>query len=194
MRTYSRWVIGLLGMIAILAVLDSKAEAQVYGGRQYYSFWHTAPAGDYYYREYYFKPAPSYTTYVVHQVHYYPQYPHYCYYYNPQSQTYWGRVPVERDGKAMYSLLDEKDRKSKLEDIPEMRLPGTDDAPAAAWLGGQHKDRHAPSRPAAPGREGQEEGELSKPGGRAGRIDSRRRGAPRSECSERAPVPLRPVS
>ncbi len=123
MRTHSRLLIGFLGVVAILAVLDSKAEAQVYGGRQYYSFWNTAPSGDYYYREYYFKPAPSYTTYVVHQVHYYPQHPHYCYYYNPQSQTYWGRVPVERNGKAMYSLLKPEDRKGDLEEIPESAFP-----------------------------------------------------------------------
>ena len=107
----------------LLVVVGPTARAQVFGGRQYYSPWHYQPAVGCYYRDYYFQETTTTTTYTVHQVRYFPEHPNYFYYYNPQADTYWGRVPVERDGKALYSLLAKEDRKSDLEEIPEEAFP-----------------------------------------------------------------------
>jgi hypothetical protein len=54
---------------------------------------------------------------------YHPQRPKYYYYYNPVKRAYWGRCPVEQNGEAQYSLLAEKDRKGKLEEIAETAFP-----------------------------------------------------------------------
>ena len=41
----------------------------------------------------------------------------------PVTKQYWGRCPVKTDGKPLYSLLAEKDRKGKIDDIPEAAFP-----------------------------------------------------------------------
>ncbi len=54
-------------------------------------------------------------------------YPKYVYYYNPYKRVYWGRYDLEAKG---YSLLEEKDRKEKLADIPESAFPKPGPMPA----------------------------------------------------------------
>lgn len=88
--------------------------------RQYYSSWTYYPERTYYYRAYYYKPYVEYPNYTYHYVITYPSQPRYYYYYNPQRRVYWGRYDTEAKG---YSLLDEKDRKAKIEDIPEEAFP-----------------------------------------------------------------------
>jgi hypothetical protein len=104
----------LLGTIAI-----STAAADYYTPRQYYGSWYRHSSYDYYYRYYYYKPYPSYVGYRHQYVIYYPSYPQYCYFYNPYQKVYWGRCPVNFEGKEAYSILAEGDRKGRLEDIPE---------------------------------------------------------------------------
>jgi len=57
----------------------------------------------------------------------YPAQPRYYYYYNPVSRQYWGRYDLEEKG---YSMLDEKDRKEELKDIPEKAFPKPAKMPA----------------------------------------------------------------
>ena len=88
--------------------------------RQSYSSWSYNTNTTYYYSTYYYKPTVTYTTYQRHYCIYYPTRPRYVYYYNPRRKVYWGRYDLESKG---YSLLAEKDRKEKLEDIPEKAFP-----------------------------------------------------------------------
>jgi hypothetical protein len=101
-----------------------------YGRRQYYSGWSHSSYG-YYYRYYYYKPAPYYSTYNYHYVVYYPSQPRYYYYYNPYSGAYWGRYDLQGGhcGKGQYSLLAEKDRKGNLDDIGESAFPKPGEMP-----------------------------------------------------------------
>ena len=69
-----------------------------------------------------YKPYPSYSSYNYHYVVYYPNRPYY-YYYNPYRRVYWGRSPVQNDGKAVYSLLAEAHRKGTLNEIKEEHFP-----------------------------------------------------------------------
>jgi hypothetical protein len=62
----------------------------------------------------------TYPTYKHHYCIYYPTKPRFVYYYNPVRKVYWGRYDVKDKG---YSLLAEKDRKEKLDDIPEKAFP-----------------------------------------------------------------------
>ncbi len=82
----------------------SATQALAAGPRQYYGSWSSYKS--YYYRPYYYKPYPSYSGYKHHYVVYYPKSPNYYYYYNPYSKQYWGRCPVNTQGKALYSLLE----------------------------------------------------------------------------------------
>lgn len=111
---------------AFLATSGTKAEAS-YAYRSYYASWSYYPQRTYYYRHYYYKPYTSYTGYKYHYCVYYPSRPRYVYYYNPYSKTYWGRYDLEQKG---YSLLDEKDRKSNLNEIPEEAFPEPGKMPA----------------------------------------------------------------
>jgi len=90
--------------------------------RETFSGW--CKQDDYYYCNYYCKPAT--TTYHVHRCIYYPTQPKYVYYYNPAKDKCWGRYDVEAKG---YSLLEEKDRKSKISDIPESAFPKPGELP-----------------------------------------------------------------
>jgi hypothetical protein len=93
---------------------------------QYYSGWRYYPSRSYYYSSYYYKPYTEYVGYKHHYCIHYPKYPTYVYYYNPYKQTYWGRYDFENKG---YSLLDPKDRKQRLEEIPESAFPEPGEMP-----------------------------------------------------------------
>jgi hypothetical protein len=99
------------------------ARADSYVVRQYYSSWQKAPQRSYYYRHYYYKPAPTYSGYRHHYVIYHPSRPQHVYFYNPYKRVYWGRCPVQSQGQPHYSMLAEKDRKATLEEIPESAFP-----------------------------------------------------------------------
>jgi hypothetical protein len=107
-----------VGVLLFSATTPSEANNR---RRQYYSSWSYSNYG-YYYRTYYYQPAPTYTTYHYHYVVYYPSRPYY-YYYNPYSQAYWGRVPVNHNGKDVYSLLSQEHRKGTLGEIKEEHFP-----------------------------------------------------------------------
>jgi hypothetical protein len=105
----------------LLLTVSTPSQADYYGPRQYYTGWSYSNTG-YYYRTYYYKPYPTYTSYHYHYVVYYPSQPYY-YYYNPYRQVYWGRSPIENNGKEVYSLLAEEHRKGTLGQIKEGHFP-----------------------------------------------------------------------
>jgi len=106
-----------LGLVAVPA-----ARAAFY--RQYYdTSWTYSPSYNYYYVNYYYLPATTYTTYQYHYCIYYPSNPSYIYYYNPTTQAYWGRYKIGSKGDERYSKLAEKDRKKELKEIPEEAFP-----------------------------------------------------------------------
>lgn len=89
-------------------------------GRHHYSSWSYRPQSIYYYSYYYYKPTTSYSGYRHHYCIYYPSRPRYVYYYNPVRKVYWGRYDLEEKG---YSLLAKKNRKEKLDEIPDSAFP-----------------------------------------------------------------------
>ena len=111
--------LGLAGVLLLTAVAPSQATRS--SPRQYYTGWSSTNYG-YYYRTYYYKPYPTYTSYNYHYVVYYPSRPYY-YYYNPYTQAYWGRSPVTNNGKEVYSLLAPEHRKGSLHEIKEEHFP-----------------------------------------------------------------------
>jgi hypothetical protein len=99
-----------------------------YGGspRQYYSDWKPYPSGNGYYRDYYYKPTPTYAGYRHHYVTLYPSHPDRAYFYNPYKQTYWGYCPTAYSGEyeePAYSRLPEEYQKSSLAEIPDSAFP-----------------------------------------------------------------------
>jgi len=110
--------------LAVVLLLSATAASQAggYGPRQYYTGWSPTTYG-YHYRTYYYKPYPTYPSYNYQYVVYYPSRPSYYYYYNPYKRAYWGRSPVQNDGKAVYSLLAEEHRKGTLNQIKEEHFP-----------------------------------------------------------------------
>jgi len=112
--------LALAGVLLLAVATPSPAAG--YAPRQYYSSWSYSNSG-YYYRSYYYKPYPTYTSYRRHYVVYYPSRPSYYYYYNPYRRVYWGRSPVQNNGKAVYSLLAEEHRKGTLNEIKEGHFP-----------------------------------------------------------------------
>ena len=120
----------LAGLSALLvADLGADAQAETYSARQYYGAYAKHPKHSYTYRTYYYKPTPTYSGYKHHYAIYYPSKPKYVYYYNPYKKQYWGRCPSNTNGKPLYSLLAEKDRKGNIEDIDESAFPEPTDVP-----------------------------------------------------------------
>lgn len=107
-------------LIVALVVLATTGGTVVAAGRHYYGNWGHYPQRSYYYVQYYYKPADDYEDYRYHYCIYYPAQPNYIYYYNPYSSVYWGRYDVKAKG---YSLLEEKDRKKELKEIPDKAFP-----------------------------------------------------------------------
>jgi hypothetical protein len=114
----SHFVAFLLAGSLAAAFADTSHAASPY--RQSYGSWSYNPGTSYYYTSYYYKPVVTYPTYKHHYCIYYPTKPRFVYYYNPVRKVYWGRYDVKDKG---YSLLAEKDRKEKLDDIPEKAFP-----------------------------------------------------------------------
>jgi len=108
-------------MVAALLVggLAAATTAVAGYGRCYYSSWSYYPSHNYYYSNCYYQPYVN-SDYSYHYCVYVPSQPRYCYYYNPSSQSYWGRYDLEAKG---YSMLEEKDRKKNLKEIPEEAFP-----------------------------------------------------------------------
>ncbi|MCA9113751.1 MAG: hypothetical protein KDA79_01600 [Planctomycetaceae bacterium] len=106
-------VLTIFGGLAIAFSFSGGAEVDAgsYGGWNYYG------SRGYYYSTY------NYTPTRYHYCVYYPSKPRYTYYYNPYSQSYWGRYDLQGKPGAEYSLLAEKDRKKTLSDIPESAFP-----------------------------------------------------------------------
>jgi hypothetical protein len=112
---------GLIAAAFVACSLSSnQAQAGYYTGYSYY------PSRGYYYSHYYYKPYVSYPSHHYHYCVYYPSTPRYVYYYNPYRKVYWGRYDLEAQG---YSMLEEKDRKEKLADIPESAFPKPGEMP-----------------------------------------------------------------
>jgi hypothetical protein len=117
----------LFAAAVVVACLSVSAEESLADGRHYYSSWTYYPQRTYYYVYYYYKPYETATEYNYHYCIYYPATPRYVYYYNPYSKYYWGRYDTKEKG---YSLLEEKDRKTNLKDIPESAFPKPSNMPA----------------------------------------------------------------
>ncbi|MFN4261161.1 MAG: hypothetical protein ACK4RK_17875 [Gemmataceae bacterium] len=114
-----KYVAFLMGL-ALLGLVPSHSEGNAAAYRQYYSGWSYYPSRSYYYRTYYYKPYATYPDYKYHYCVYYPTTPNYVYYYNPVSNQYWGRYDLKAKG---YSMLEAKDRKANVKDIPESAFP-----------------------------------------------------------------------
>lgn len=113
-------VVMAAGMAMALGAMGNVSEA---GYRQYYSSWSYYPSSSYYYTTYYYQPYSTYSGYNYHYCIYYPSQPNYVYYYNPYSRQYWGRLDLNGKDGAVYSILDPKDRKTNLSEIPESAFP-----------------------------------------------------------------------
>lgn len=117
-RPLALWVIAAASLIVATPVYAQ----QGYQHRQYYGNWHAHQSG-YSYRPYYFKPNNQFHGYRHHYVIHHPKDPRHLYFYNPYKKQFWGRCPVAAGGKALYSMLAEKDRAGELEKIPETAFP-----------------------------------------------------------------------
>jgi hypothetical protein len=114
----------VLSFSAILGAFAAPVSAQNFGSpRQYYAPWQKHPSHNYFFRQYYFKPTPTFSGYRHHYAIFHPSRPQHIYFYNPHKKVFWGRCPAQRDGEATYSLLAEKDRKGALKDIAESAFP-----------------------------------------------------------------------
>jgi len=120
----------LLFALALLSAAPLAYAADYHSARQYYGNWQRHPQNQYHYRNYYYKPSSAYAGYRHHYVIHSPRDPQHLYFYNPYSQKYWGRCPSQSQGKPLYSMLAEADRKSNLEEIPERAFPTPSSPPA----------------------------------------------------------------
>ena len=121
-------------MVAVLALTvaglaGSAVLAKPYSARQYYGSWQKHPQKNFHFRHYYYKPTPTFAGYKHHFVVHNSQKPRHLYFYNPYKKQFWGRCPTETNGKPLYSMLAEKDRKEKLEDIDESAFPAPGPVP-----------------------------------------------------------------
>ena len=114
-------MLGLCGMQA--AALD-------HSPRQYYGAWQKPPQRNYFYRNLYYKPTPTFSGYKHHHVIFFPTRPNHFYFYNPYQKQFWGRCPTNHGGEPRYSLLAPADRKPTMAEIAETAFPPPGALPA----------------------------------------------------------------
>lgn len=121
----------LLAAVGVLAMGASVRANDGYGSpRQYYSGWQQGPNSSYYYRNYYYKPTPTYAGYKHHYVIAHPSDHQHLYFYNPYKKTYWGRCDAYSEGQPTYSHLPAEFQRSSLAEIPESAFPPAGKTPA----------------------------------------------------------------
>ncbi len=121
MRTMK--IVAVTGLILAGLGFSATVVQNYYSPRQYYGNWVKHPSHSYYYRNYYYKPTPTYTGYKHHYVIHYPSRPKHYYYYNHYKKQYWGRCDSQCNGEPHYSMLAPEDRKATLAEIPETAFP-----------------------------------------------------------------------
>ncbi len=88
------------------------------GARQSYSAWHYNPQKNYYYRSYEYKVNPTDTQYQHQYCIYYKDDSKvnnkWVYFYNPQTEQYWGRYPTTNNDKYGQYAQQQKDCWSEL--------------------------------------------------------------------------------
>jgi hypothetical protein len=122
----------IMMIVAAMGLCAMGTIAEAHYPHYYKTKWYPRYVGTtvtYYYSNYYYAPDRYHICY------YYPERGRrHIYYYNWERRVYWGRFDIET-GK--YSLLEQKDRKENLGDIPEsafpnpvaldqVKIPGTD--------------------------------------------------------------------
>jgi hypothetical protein len=120
----------LILALVLTGTFAAATVANPYTPRQYYGGWQKHAKYNYHYRTYYYKPTPTYSGYKHQYVMYSPAKPKHYYYYNPYKKVYWGRCPVDTNGKGLYSALKEEDCKGSIEEIPETAFPEPGKLPA----------------------------------------------------------------
>jgi hypothetical protein len=143
-ETTMKKAIGIAALAIVLTGLLGETGNAGYRYRQYYSSWSYYSTSSYYYSRYYYYPTVQAATYSYHYVIYYPSQPRYYYYYNPTTRQYWGRYDLEAKG---YSMLEEKDRKEKLSDIPDSAFPKPGAMPAVPGTEDKLKMEVPPAAP-----------------------------------------------
>ena len=98
--------------------------------RQDDSAWNYDQTGIDYNCCYHSLPTQYATKYSDHYVIQYPPQPQYYDYDNPHRQVFWGRSSSDPQANPGYSLLAAKDRKGRLEEIPESAFGPLDELPA----------------------------------------------------------------
>jgi hypothetical protein len=122
MRTVLRYFV--LTVVLSTSVVGSSPilAADHFGSRQFFGDWHGHAQG-FSYRSYYYKPTPQFVGFKHHYVIHFQSRPEHNYFYNPYNKQFWGRCPVETDGRASYSLLAADDRNGDINKIPESAFP-----------------------------------------------------------------------
>ena len=121
-HVFAKVVLAIALLTGVIAT--TRVSAADHHTRQFFGSWHKHPKG-FSYRPYYYKPHQQFTGfkhhYVIHFHH--GQHQNHNYFYNPYKQQFWGRCPVETNGKESYSLLAEKDRGGDINKIAESAFP-----------------------------------------------------------------------
>jgi hypothetical protein len=130
-RTLHRPLARFWLLAAVLVSLASSLSAAPprFETRQYYSSWRFHQKGGYHFRTYFFKPSPQFVGFRHHYVIFHPKRPNHLFFFNPYKKQFWGRCPLSTGGKPQYSLLAEKDRKEKLDEIREESFPEPGELP-----------------------------------------------------------------
>jgi hypothetical protein len=137
-RNARAWLVPLAVLPSLVALQAAAMADNNYGTpyaspRQYYSDWKQYPSGNAYYRDYYYKPTPTYAGYKHHYVVLYPSHPDRAYFYNPYKKTYWGYCPSGYSGEeqeSAYSHLPAEYQKNSLAEIPDSAFPPLGKLPA----------------------------------------------------------------
>jgi hypothetical protein len=143
--------------VAAIGWQRTPAALAVAAARQHYSRWVADAGGRFWYRFYYFRASPADAEYRHHYVIFDPQRPDFLYYFNPERQLFWGRMPVGSGGRAepRYSVLAEKDRRAAIDEIPESAFPEPGPMPLIPG-----STDHVPMEPPPPGLPGQPASDL----------------------------------
>jgi hypothetical protein len=87
---------------------------------QVYSTWKRSPGKAFFHRTYTITLTnDKRVQYVI----FYPERPKYLYYYDPEAKAYYARFVLGADNRSCFSLLERKDWKQLLADIPEAAFP-----------------------------------------------------------------------
>src|SRR5262245_42491634 len=113
------FIVGMLITASIGKAQEKQSKNQYYTDGKIVGQWHWDANAKCFSAYYTFKSSSNATQFSYHLVYYYPDKDKYVYFYNPRTERFWGRCPLNVSKNNPYQILNAQDQRKRLGEIDQ---------------------------------------------------------------------------